>query len=45
MLVAQPLLALALTASAAANPFAVMGIASVLAGVVVALASLLYYDR
>lgn len=45
MLVLQPLLAWALTANTVSNPVPLMGIASAVAGVVVALASLLCYDR
>lgn len=45
MMMLQPLLALGLTWASAPNPVALMATASVLAGVVVMLASLLYYDR
>ena len=45
MLMLQPLLALGLTWASAPNPAALMATASVLAGGIVTLASLLYYDR
>lgn len=45
MLLAQPVLALAVTWSGSPYPVALLASASALAGVVTALASVLYYDR
>lgn len=45
MLLAQPLLGLAVTWSGTPNPLALLAAASSLAGVITALASVLYYDR
>jgi hypothetical protein len=44
-MVLQPLLAVCLTWASAPSPVALMAAASVLTGVIVTLASLLYYDR
>jgi hypothetical protein len=45
MLIMQPVLAIAVTTLGMSNPVGVMAGLSALAGAVVALASLLYYDR